>query len=210
MGFSIAERAALRGANVTLVAGPVSHATPAGVTRVDVVSARDMQAAVDAALGKDLQGAHALVMAAAVADFRPQISHGQKIKKTKSMSVSPEDAAPGDTIPTTNAQFVPLAENPDILSAVGAARARAKKTGPVLVGFALETGSDDDIVAYATRKRTEKGVDFVVANRAEESLGADATRVFIVRAESVEAFPAMHKTRIADIVLDEVAVVLNR
>jgi phosphopantothenoylcysteine decarboxylase/phosphopantothenate--cysteine ligase len=209
MGFSIAERAALRGARVTLVAGPVSLATPAGVTRVDVVSAKDMQDAVDRAIGRDLSKADALVMAAAVADFRPQVSFSQKIKKTKSMAAV-ADAAPGDTIPQTNAPFVPLAENPDILATIGAARTKAKRNSPVLVGFALETGSDDDIIAYATKKRGEKGVDFVVANRAEESLGTDATRVFVVRHESVESFPAMQKSRIAEIVLDEVVKILNR
>jgi phosphopantothenoylcysteine decarboxylase/phosphopantothenate--cysteine ligase len=82
MGFAVAERAALRGARVTLIAGPVSLATPAGVSRINVRSAVEMQKALALVLGKDLADADALVMAAAVADYRPKSVSPTKLKKT--------------------------------------------------------------------------------------------------------------------------------
>ena len=81
MGFAIAERAAAHGAKVTLVAGPVSLATPAGVTRVDVRSALAMRGAIWQALKPDLRGADALIMTAAVADYRPAETHASKLKR---------------------------------------------------------------------------------------------------------------------------------
>ena len=100
-------------------------------------------------------------------------------------------------------RMVLLAENPDILAGIGEARARGKGTRPVLVGFALETGKDESIVAYARNKRAEKRVDFVVANHANESLGKDDTRVWLVSEDTVDAFPVMEKARVADLILDE-------
>ena len=217
MGFSVAERAYLRGARVTLIAGPVALATPPGVVRVDVESALEMQSAVKAALGPELGSADALVMAAAVADFRPSSPHTKKIKKTRvssaaggSANVSPFDGAPGDTIPQSTLPVVMLTENPDILAAIGKERADRNSSAPVLVGFALETGGDEDVIAYAKKKRDEKRVDFVIANHAGESLGRDETRVFLVRAAAVERFPMLGKARVADILLDEVARTLGR
>ena len=81
MGFAVAERAAARGAEVTLISGPVMLATPEGVTRKDVRGALEMRAALWGALGEDLAGADALVMAAAVADYRPAETSATKVKK---------------------------------------------------------------------------------------------------------------------------------
>jgi phosphopantothenoylcysteine decarboxylase/phosphopantothenate--cysteine ligase len=182
MGFAIAERAAARGARVTLIAGPVALETPAGVHRVDVRSALSMQAALREALGPDLARTDVLVMAAAVADHRPATPSETKVKK-------------GD------AGAIDLVRNPDLLAEVGAARKGAR---PVLVGFAVETGSYDALAAYARKKLDDKGVDFVVANQASESFGRDDGRVTLVTRAAVEPMAMMTKTAIADAVLDRV------
>jgi len=184
MGFAIAARAAARGAKVTLVAGPVALATPRGVERVDVETAVEMQAAIDAALGPTLRGADALVMAAAVADFRAAAPSATKIKK-------------GNDPPA-----LALAKNPDLLAAIGARRAGVR---PVLVGFALETGDDDAVLAYARAKLLAKKIDLVVANAAHASLGQSTNRVALVRAEGAEAFQSGTKEAVADRILDAIA-----
>ena len=184
MGFALAARAAARGADVTLIAGPVALATPDGVRRVDVESAADMQRALDDALGADLSKADALVMAAAVADFRAAQASPTKIKK--------EAGTPAIT----------LTKNPDLLATIA-----ARRTGkmPVLVGFALETGDDASVLAYAQAKLVAKRVDLVVANAAHESLGHTTNRAALVRSDGAEPFAAGSKDALADRILDEVA-----
>ncbi len=193
MGFAIAARAAARGARVTLVAGPVSLATPPGVAaRIDVESATELSAALDEALGASLAGADVLVMAAAVADFRPSHASPVKIKK-----------AQGEDAPTLS-----LARNPDILAALGARRGEGK-TAPLLVGFALETGDDAEVLAYARKKLAEKRVDMIVANAAHVSLGHDTNRLAVVEAgpgsKAAPPFTAGPKEALADKILDRVA-----
>jgi phosphopantothenoylcysteine decarboxylase/phosphopantothenate--cysteine ligase len=192
MGFAIAGRAAARGAKVTLIAGPVTLGTPPGVTRVDVRGALDMQKALDGALGAELAGADALVMAAAVADYRPRETSAAKLKKEgESASIA-------------------LVRNPDLLAEIGAAR--GAKARPVLVGFALETKTGDALVAYARSKLAAKQCDLVVANEAAEALGTDMNRATIVtrgRNETaaggtVESLGAMTKVTLADVILDRV------
>jgi phosphopantothenoylcysteine decarboxylase/phosphopantothenate--cysteine ligase len=182
MGFAIAERAAARGARVTLVAGPVALETPPGVHRVDVRGALAMRAALWEALGPDLSRSDALVMAAAVADHRPAVTSETKVKK-------------GD------AGAIELVRNPDLLAEVGAAR---KGRRPVLVGFAVETGGQEALTAYARKKLDDKGVDFVVANQASESFGRDDGRVTLVTRGGAEPMGLMAKAAIADAVLDRV------
>lgn len=185
MGFAIAARAAARGADVTLVAGPVSLATPSGVNRIDVESAEQMQRAIDEAMGADLTKMDALVMAAAVADFRASQASATKIKK---------DAG---------APAIALARNPDLLATIGGRRTGAR---PVLVGFALETGDDALVLAYAKAKLTSKKVDFVVANAAHESLGHTTNRVAFVSAEAAAPpFVVGTKEDVADRILAEIA-----
>ena len=184
MGFAIAERAAARGARVVLIAGPVSLPTPRGVAREDVRGALEMQRAIAAAIGGDLSGADALVMAAAVADYRPAETSSTKLKKEG------------------EAASIALVRNPDLLAEVGAAR--GTKTRPVLVGFALETGERDVVVAYARGKLASKRCDFVVANEAKESLGRDDNRATIVTSDGVEAFAEMSKAELGDAILDRV------
>jgi phosphopantothenoylcysteine decarboxylase/phosphopantothenate--cysteine ligase len=186
MGFAVAARAAGRGANVTLVAGPVALPTPPGVDRIDVETTQQMQAALDAALGGDLRGADALVMAAAVADFRPLAPSSEKIKKGAG------EAAP----------VIQLARNPDLIAAIAARRAGPL---PVLVAFALETGDDATVLAYAQTKLHDKKVDIVVANAAHESLGQAHNRVAIVAEKDVTPFTSASKEDIADLILDRIA-----
>ena len=184
MGFAVAERARARGARVTLIAGPVSLATPPGVTRVDVRGALEMQKALWDALGADLAGADALVMAAAVADYRPKETSASKLKKEgESASIA-------------------LVRNPDLLAEIGAARGAKKR--PVLVGFALETKKDEALVAYARAKLAAKKCDLVVANEASEALATDENRATIVSAAGVEPLGAMTKVALADLILDRV------
>jgi phosphopantothenoylcysteine decarboxylase/phosphopantothenate--cysteine ligase len=186
MGFAVASRAAARGAQVTLVAGPVSLATPHGVSRVDVRSARDMQAALRNILAEGTaHGAvDVLVMTAAVADYRPAKVATEKIKRD---GVSPLE--------------LKLVTNPDLIAEIGQARDSAT---PYLVAFALETVDGEALVRSARQKLESKHVDMVVANRASDSFDRDDNIATLVTAESTEALPRMSKTALADRILDEV------
>lgn len=191
MGFAIAAAAAARGAEVTLVAGPVALATPRGVKRIDVESAEQMQRALDDVMGNDLANVDALVMAAAVADFRAAQASATKIKKAAAESAS----------------SIALTKNPDLLAAIGARRSGCAR--PVLVGFALETGDDAAVLAYARAKLEAKKVDLVVANAAHESLGQTTNRVALVTSDgtktSAQPFSAGSKEELASRILDEIA-----
>jgi phosphopantothenoylcysteine decarboxylase/phosphopantothenate--cysteine ligase len=182
MGFAIAARAAVRGANVVLIAGPVALTTPPGVERRDVETAEQMRAALADALGPTLAGADALVMAAAVADFRPATPSTTKIKKT-------EGAPPS----------IDLARNPDLIAEIA-----ARRTGdrPILIAFALETGDDATVLDYAKKKLAAKKVDLIVANAAHESLGRLENRVALVDAAGASPFVAASKDALADQILD--------
>jgi phosphopantothenoylcysteine decarboxylase/phosphopantothenate--cysteine ligase len=184
MGFAIAERAAARGAKVTLIAGPVSLPTPAFVQRVDVRSALTMRGALWQALGPDLGHADALVMCAAVADYRFAEEHAMKLKRAQEKLT------------------LELVPNPDLLAEVGAARAGER---PMLVGFAVETGSDEEVTAYAQGKLASKRVDLIVANNARESFGRDDNRALLVSADGVEPLATQSKRDVADRILDRIA-----
>lgn len=185
MGFAIAERAAYRGAEVTLIAGPVALGTPSAARRVDVRSAAQMKAALDDALGPDLDRADALVMTAAVADYRPADASVTKLKRAEQG-------------PRWQLELV---ANPDLLREIGASRRGPR---PVLVGFALETGADESMVAAARAKLSSKGVDLVVANHADDAFDRDDNRVTIVTASDAEPLPRMAKLAVADRILDRV------
>jgi phosphopantothenoylcysteine decarboxylase/phosphopantothenate--cysteine ligase len=184
MGFALAERAARRGASVTLIAGPVALATPAGVGRVDVRGALELRHELFVAMGAGLSGADALLMCAAVGDYRAERVAKQKLKR-------------GDGDLTLR-----LVQNPDVLAEVGAAR-RGKR--PVLVGFAVETGTDAEIVARARAKLVNKRVDVVIANHAADSMGRDDNRVLIVEPHSTNVLPALPKAQVAEEILDWLA-----
>ncbi|MET3436721.1 bifunctional phosphopantothenoylcysteine decarboxylase/phosphopantothenate--cysteine ligase CoaBC [Sphingomonas sp. 1185] len=167
-GFAMAEALARLGARVTLVAGPVTLPTPAGVDRIDVETARQMADAVAAALPAD-----AAVMVAAVADWRVEAA-GQKVKKDGG-------AAPALT----------LVENPDILASVAAAPNR-----PVLVvGFAAET---EHVIDHAVAKRARKRADWIVANDVSSDVfGGEANSIHLVTADGVESWDRMGKDAVA-------------
>jgi phosphopantothenoylcysteine decarboxylase/phosphopantothenate--cysteine ligase len=168
-GFAIAGALADAGAAVTLVAGPVHLPTPPGVRRVDVESARDMAAAVDAALPAD-----AAVMVAAVADWRAEAA-AAKLKKN------------GGPPPA-----LALVENPDILATVAAPGNRRPR---LVIGFAAETG---ELVEKAAAKRARKGADWIVANDVTEGVfGADANHVHLLTADGAEDWGAASKAEIA-------------
>jgi phosphopantothenoylcysteine decarboxylase/phosphopantothenate--cysteine ligase len=186
MGFALAERAAWRGAQVTLISGPSSLPTPEGVTRVDVRSASELQAQMAAALGPDLGGMDALLMAAAVADHRPQATHATKLKRQE------------------EGLRLDLVANPDLLAEIGKKRQENRqKNRPVLVGFAVETGPDDEIEALAKEKLIRKGLDLIVANPGAEALGRDDNRAQLISGSRSERLPRLHKADLADRILDE-------
>ncbi len=148
MGFAIARAAARRGHRVTLIAGPVEQRTPKGVERIDVLSARDMLAAMK----EHFQEADALVMAAAVADYRPRRKLRSKWK-AKEQGGSPS---------------IELVENPDLLRTVA-----RRKGGRFVVAFALET---EDGLRRAAAKLVAKNADLIVLN-GPSALGSDRTTV---------------------------------
>jgi phosphopantothenoylcysteine synthetase/decarboxylase len=168
-GFAIAGALAVRGARVTLIAGPVSLETPPGVTRIDVQTALEMAAAVEAALP-----AEAAIMVAAVADWRVE-GAAQKIKKDGS------GAPPA----------LKLVENPDILATL----ARSPQRPKLLVGFAAET---ENIIANATKKLAKKGCDWIVANDVSgDVMGGTANTIHLVTANGVESWERMAKDEVA-------------
>lgn len=176
-GFAIAGALAALGARVTLVAGPVALPTPAGVERVDVETAREMAAAVDAALPAD-----AAVMVAAVADWRAGDAAGQKIKKG-------DAAAPALT----------LVENPDILATL----ARSDRRPPLVIGFAAET---ERVVEHAVAKRTRKGADWIVANDVSgDVMGGESNLVQLVTESGVESWERLAKGDVARRLAERIA-----
>ena len=193
MGFAIAERAAARGARVTLIAGPVALPTPADVERVDVRGALSMQSALADALGANLDKADALVMTAAVGDYRPRVAATSKLKRT-------EAALALDMVP-----------NPDLLAAVGGLRARLDDpTRPILIGFAVETDTDAKMIENARGKCEKKRVDAIVLNHASDAFGKDDNRVTWVDGERAEPLGHASKRDLADKILDRVAALLLR
>lgn len=184
MGLAIADAAVERGATVTVVHGPISAraVNESKIERVSVRSAIEMKSAVEARRER----ADVIVMAAAVADYRPETVADQKIKKGQDELV------------------IRLVKNPDILAGLGAWR--AEKRAPVLVGFAVETG---DLVGYARSKLERKGCDMVVANLAEHGFEGDQNTVTIVTREAAVALERQPKRAVADAILDRVVALVR-
>jgi phosphopantothenoylcysteine decarboxylase/phosphopantothenate--cysteine ligase len=175
-GFAIAGALAALGARVSLIAGPVAVPTPPGVNRIDVETAREMAAAVDAALPAD-----AAVMVAAVADWRTD-PVGQKIKKQ-------DGVLPG----------LALTENPDILAGLAQ---HAKRPG-LLIGFAAETSN---VIEHATAKRARKGCDWIVANDVSgDVMGGDSNSIHIVTATGIESWDRLPKAEVARRLAEKIA-----
>jgi phosphopantothenoylcysteine decarboxylase/phosphopantothenate--cysteine ligase len=185
-GHAVAAALAAAGARVTLVRGPVALPDPPGVRVVAVESARDMLAACRRALPAD-----AFVAAAAVADWRPEKTAGQKLKK-------------GAKGPPALA----LAENPDILATVAALKGRARPR--LVVGFAAET---ENVVANAVAKRKRKGCDWILANDVAPgtgTFGGDANTIHFVTADGVEAWPRLDKDAVARRLAERIAAALAK
>lgn len=179
MGFAIARAAALRGADVTLISGPVQLATPRSVERVDVVTAEEMERVVLERAGK----AHIVIMSAAVADYGPAQYAGKKIKR--------EDEA---------LLTLQLRSTPDILQTLG-----SKKDSKVLVGFALETENEVD---RAKLKMEKKNLDLIVVNNPTVEGAGYETETNVVsildRKGVVQQLEKMTKFDVAMVILDRV------
>ncbi len=183
MGFALARAARDRGAEVTLIHGPVALRPPYGVACHAVATAAQMQEAVLAAAAE----ADVLLMAAAVADYRPRAAAAQKIKKE------------------AEAARLELVRTEDILACV-AARRRSGEAGPaVVVGFAAET---EELLRHAREKLEKKGLDLIVANdvsAAESGFEAETNRVVILDPRGgVESLPLLPKREVAEAVLDRI------
>lgn len=176
MGFALAAEAARRGARVVLVAGPVHLPTPPGVERIDVTTARDMEAALHGIV----PAADLVIMTAAVADFRPSRPAPEKIKRERGLP------------------SIELEPNPDLLAGLRALAPRA-----ILVGFAAETR---DLEANARAKLERKGVDYFAANdvsRKDIAFDSDANEVTVFRREGDPVFFARQpKLALAAALLD--------
>lgn len=181
MGFSIARAARQAGAEVRLIAGPVSLPTPRGVKRLDVRSARDMLEAVQA----EVAHASVFISTAAVADWRPASAADQKIKKDGS------GAAPQ----------LSFTENTDILAAVAHSE-RAQKGDLFCVGFAAES---HDLLAHATAKRIRKQVPLLVGNIGPSTFGQDDNALLLVDANGARELPRAAKQDLAHELIADIA-----
>ena len=187
MGYALARAARRRGAQVLLISGPTALEQPEGVRVVNVVSASEMQSEVMVRAA----GCDVVVMAAAVADYRPLVRSGTKIKKT------------GDSA------TIELVKNPDILAGLGE-MAGGLKPRPFLVGFAAET---DALAENAAKKLREKNLDMIVANdvsQADAGFNVDTNRALLFfRDGSCDECGLMSKDRLAGAILDHVVVRLT-
>ena len=173
----MAQAALDRGAEVTLISAPSHEITPVGAVRIDVQTAEEMSSAVMEAV----EDADALIMAAAVADFRPQTMSESKIKRAGGV---PE---------------VLLEPTDDILAQV------SKQRPPVVVGFAAES---DDLIENATNKLKAKNLDLMVANditASDAGFATETNRVTLIDADGgSEELPLVAKTKVADTVMERI------
>lgn len=180
MGYAIARAAAARGAEVTLISGPVALDAPTGVNVVRVQSARDMLAAAR----EPFAASDIAVFSAAVADLRPAHPADRKLKK----------GADDDALSS-----IELVENPDVLATLAA----GKRAGQCVVGFAAET---NDVLDNARKKLVSKGADVIVANEVGEgrAFGTDDNKAWLVDAQEECELPLMSKDALAEAILDDV------
>ena len=182
MGYAIAAEASRRGADVVLISGPSNLPEPSGVETVHIDTARQMQSEVLARF----TDADAVIMSAAVADYRPKTVAAEKIKKSDDELV------------------LHLERNPDILFDLG-----QRKTRQLLVGFAAETCRVEE---YAKRKLVKKNLDFIVANDVSQSdagFGVDTNRIKLFAKDgTMTEYPLMSKKELAGIILDHMTACL--
>ncbi|EOC1426966.1 bifunctional phosphopantothenoylcysteine decarboxylase/phosphopantothenate--cysteine ligase CoaBC [Cronobacter dublinensis] len=178
MGFAVAAAASARGARVTLVAGPVALPTPAGVERIDVESALEMEAAVQ----QRAQQQHIFIGCAAVADYRAETISSEKIKKQ------------GDEL------TLKMVKNPDIVAGVAA----LVENRPYVVGFAAETNNVEE---YARQKRLRKNLDLICANDvslAGQGFNSDTNALHLFWQEGDKVLPLERKALLGQRLLDEI------
>jgi len=178
MGFAIAAAAAKRGANVTLIAGPVDLTTPAWAKRIDVTTALEMQHAVMEQIGKQ----HIFIGCAAVADYRAATVSDEKIKKQ------------GDEI------TLKMVKNPDIVAGVAA----LVQGRPYVVGFAAET---QNVEEYAQQKRMRKNLDLICANdvaKAGQGFNSDSNALHLFWQQGEKTLPLSDKSLLGQRLLDEI------
>lgn len=184
MGAAIAREAFCRGADVTVIHGPVKLDVPTAVQTRAIVTATELKAALFSELNSD-SPPDIVIMAAAVADFKPKLTAEQKLKK----QVMPK--------------AIELESNEDILAAVG--DWRSDKRAPVLVGFAVETGDLDVLLAEVRGKLERKRVDVMVGNFANEAFDLDTNRVWIIdRHGHEEEVATSFKGRVANKILNAI------
>ena len=178
MGFALAKAAVELGGEVTLISGPVALAAPKGVKGIAVTTAREMHAA---AL-KEAKKADIIIMAAAVADWRPARFSKSKLKRTK--------------VPKYQSTIV-LKPNPDILADL----CKRRRPGQTIVGFALETA---DLEKNARKKLKTKGCDWIVANKAN-AIGARVSRALLIDKDGKKvSLPRLPKDDLAVVILSHV------
>lgn len=184
MGVALAREAYRRGGEVTLIHGPLAGAPllPRGIARVGVTTALEMRSAM---LERVDSAADVVIMAAAVADYRPSRVATEKIKKS------------------TEPRSIELDPNPDILVEVGEMKGASPK--PFLVGFAVETGTYEDLAREVKRKLIRKNTDLMVGNLAEDSFDKDTNRVCVVSRSGQEvALDVARKKEIARRIFDTI------
>ncbi len=185
MGYALAQEAARRGAEVTLVSGPVNLAPPEGVRLVSVRSAQDMMKEAEGYFSQ----ADIALFSAAVSDMRPEKVAGQKLKKGMADS---------------ELSNITLVQNPDILATL----AKGKGEGQVVVGFAAETA---DVLENARRKLASKNADLIVANEVGDNrvFGSDHNHASFVTGEGIEELPPMSKAGLAHLIIDKACSLLD-
>ena len=184
MGISLAKEAYRRGAQVTVVHGPLSSIPrlPRLITKLPVTSAAQMREVIVAQVGSSPD---IVIMAAAVADYRPASPSTEKIKKA------------------TGPSSIDLAPNGDILLEVGERKGSSHR--PFLVGFAVETGTAEELVAEVKRKLDRKNADLMVGNLAQDSFDKDTNRVCLVhRSGECESIDTARKSAIARRIFDAI------
>jgi phosphopantothenoylcysteine decarboxylase/phosphopantothenate--cysteine ligase len=184
MGIALAKEAYRRGAQVTVVHGPLSSTPrlPRSISKISVTSATQMR---DAVVGEVATSPDIVIMAAAVADYRPASPATEKIKKA------------------TNPSSIELAPNGDILLEIGEKKGSSGR--PFLVGFAVETGTPEELVAEVKRKLERKNADLMVGNLAQDSFDKDTNRVCIVRRSGEhESLDTARKNYIARRIFDAI------
>ncbi len=199
-GYALAAAAAARGAAVTLVSANTSLPQPPSVTVVRVETALQMQSVVTDLVAQQ-PGPDVVVMAAAVADFRPKHYAAAKIKKTHEPGDAPDESAP----------VIELVRNPDILA--GLVHARAGSAAPIIVGFAAETGdASGSVLQLARAKLARKGCNLLVANEVgvDKTFGQDVNTVHLLHRDGrpERTVGPADKAAIADAVWDAVGSLL--